>query len=229
MVAPAPLPACGVSVVFLAHRKDVTSVTRGRCPQRRGASMIDRIAAAIETISDGFALLDAEHRFLLINAKFRQIFGVPDDVLRVGAHYADFVRAVGSCRSGRRPRRLRGGAHGAPGGARRTFPARARRRPFHPRRRLPHRGWRGRLRAHRHHRAGPARAGARRERRAVSAAVRNHLRGGAHPAGRQDHRSQPRPGRAQRLPARRADRDEHARPARPGISRHRPRAHRRSR
>lgn len=58
-------------------------------------SMIDRIAAAIETISDGFALLDAEHRFVLINSKFRQIFGVPDEVLRVGVHYADFIRAVG--------------------------------------------------------------------------------------------------------------------------------------
>ncbi len=57
-------------------------------------SIVDPIASAIETISDGFALLDAEHRFLLVNSKFRELFGVPEAVLRVGAPYADFVRAL---------------------------------------------------------------------------------------------------------------------------------------
>jgi len=54
----------------------------------------DRIAAAIETISDGFALLDSQFRFTVINARFRQIYHRAGAKLVIGGLYADFAREL---------------------------------------------------------------------------------------------------------------------------------------
>jgi two-component system NtrC family sensor kinase len=57
-------------------------------------SVVEQITAAIETISDGFALLDSDHRFVVINAPFRHLYANAADALVVGGGYGDFSRRL---------------------------------------------------------------------------------------------------------------------------------------
>ena len=53
-----------------------------------------RLAEAIETISDGFALLDPDNRFVLVNSRFRDIYASAAECLETGMRYEDFVRRL---------------------------------------------------------------------------------------------------------------------------------------
>ncbi|MGF1625193.1 MAG: PAS domain S-box protein [Alphaproteobacteria bacterium] len=54
----------------------------------------NQLAEALDTISDGFALLDREDRFVLINANFRTMYSSVADALVPGARYRDFVERL---------------------------------------------------------------------------------------------------------------------------------------
>ena len=63
---------------------DVTQAARGQA----------QLAEALDTISDGFALLDRDDRFVLVNANFRAIYSDVADALVPGARYRDFVERL---------------------------------------------------------------------------------------------------------------------------------------
>ena len=54
----------------------------------------NQLSDAIDVISDGFALLDSDDRFVMINARFRDIYASVVDALVPGASYRDFVRRL---------------------------------------------------------------------------------------------------------------------------------------
>lgn len=53
-----------------------------------------RLGEAIERISDGFALYDADDRLVLCNSKFREFVGEAADLARPGWRYRDIMRVV---------------------------------------------------------------------------------------------------------------------------------------
>lgn len=53
-----------------------------------------QLAEALDIISDGFALLDRDDRFVLINARFRAIYSAVADVLVPGVRYREFVERL---------------------------------------------------------------------------------------------------------------------------------------
>jgi signal transduction histidine kinase/CheY-like chemotaxis protein/HAMP domain-containing protein len=52
----------------------------------------ETISAAVETISEGFVLFDADDRILLANSNYCEIFGIPDDTKLRGMTYAQLLR-----------------------------------------------------------------------------------------------------------------------------------------
>ncbi|MFC7400022.1 response regulator [Chelatococcus sp. GCM10030263] len=52
------------------------------------------IETAIETISEGFALFDADDRLVLANSRYRTIYPALTDLLVPGTHFPDIVRAA---------------------------------------------------------------------------------------------------------------------------------------
>ena len=67
---------------------------RSQMPAGAGPATHAQLAEALDTISDGFALLDRDDRFVLINARFREMYGAVADVLVPGARYRDFVERL---------------------------------------------------------------------------------------------------------------------------------------
>ncbi len=54
----------------------------------------ERLRDAIESISEGFVLYDAEERLVLCNSKYREFYPMIADVLKPGGHLEDIVRAA---------------------------------------------------------------------------------------------------------------------------------------
>lgn len=60
--------------------------------ERRTRAAEQRLRDAIENISDGFALYDADDRLVLFNRKWAEIYGYGEDDTRIGTRYEDLVR-----------------------------------------------------------------------------------------------------------------------------------------
>lgn len=61
--------------------------------QRKVAESGERLSLAIENISDGFALYDADDRLILFNRKFRRLYPGAYDLVVPGVRFEDLVRA----------------------------------------------------------------------------------------------------------------------------------------
>jgi signal transduction histidine kinase len=52
----------------------------------------DKLATAIESVSDGFLLIDSDDRIVLTNARFRNLYPNSHDLIQNGAKFEDFLR-----------------------------------------------------------------------------------------------------------------------------------------
>jgi len=66
--------------------------------QRKAELLADlehrRLIESIESLSEGFALYDAEDRLLVCNSRYRDLYGGAADAVRPGARFEDVTRAV---------------------------------------------------------------------------------------------------------------------------------------
>ncbi|WP_299564121.1 PAS domain-containing sensor histidine kinase [Enterovirga sp.] len=68
--------------------------------RRRAASRADadlRLRDAVETLSEAFALYDAEDRLILCNSKFRDLHDLPAEITRPGTSRAEITAAMQPC------------------------------------------------------------------------------------------------------------------------------------
>ena len=63
-----------------------------RSEEERGESAYDRLAQAIEIISEGFALWDADDRLVLCNDRYREFFSGYADLIIPGVRFEDMIR-----------------------------------------------------------------------------------------------------------------------------------------
>ena len=84
----------GVAIgkAYLLDRSKVCVIKRS-VPEKEIENEIKRLRDAIESISEGFALFDADDRMVLCNDKFRQFAGPVMDKLEPGTTMEDIVRA----------------------------------------------------------------------------------------------------------------------------------------
>jgi signal transduction histidine kinase len=76
---------------FVITHTDVTEQLRA---QREASARARVQQAMLDNIRHGIALLDAEDRIVAVNRVFRQILGLPDELLAPGRHYSEFVDAL---------------------------------------------------------------------------------------------------------------------------------------
>ncbi|MFC3285714.1 response regulator [Litchfieldella rifensis] len=62
--------------------------------QARAEAARDQLTEALESIAEGFALFDADDRLVLYNSRFKEHFVTPGDVVELGLHFEDLLRAV---------------------------------------------------------------------------------------------------------------------------------------
>lgn len=72
-----------VSVVFVIILRNILAREKAEA----------RLRDAIETISEGFLMFDAEDRLVLCNSRFRELYAVASDLFVPGAKFEDIVRA----------------------------------------------------------------------------------------------------------------------------------------
>ncbi|HZS84592.1 MAG TPA: PAS domain-containing sensor histidine kinase [Stellaceae bacterium] len=91
----ASLPVfCPASGEFLGFRGSARDVTEQNEARQRAAQSQSQLTQAIESISEGFALFDAEDRLVLSNRKFVNLFPGAESAIRPRARFADIMRAV---------------------------------------------------------------------------------------------------------------------------------------
>jgi signal transduction histidine kinase len=88
------LPVFSASGDFVGYRGTARDVTQETEAGERAAQSRGQLTRAIESISEGFTLFDAEERLVLCNSKFRSMFPATADLLEPGIAYADFIHAV---------------------------------------------------------------------------------------------------------------------------------------
>ncbi len=71
----------------------VRNVTDRVLAEREARRMHERLIDAIESISDGFVLYDADDRLVLCNSKYRDLFDVSRELAQPGTPFADVLRA----------------------------------------------------------------------------------------------------------------------------------------
>jgi signal transduction histidine kinase len=76
----------GGSVVV---QTDVTALVAGREEQARQS---DRLNATLESLNQGIAVFDREHKLVLINRRCLELVGYPDSLSRPGTPFAAFLR-----------------------------------------------------------------------------------------------------------------------------------------
>ncbi|MBD0271110.1 MAG: PAS-domain containing protein [Acetobacteraceae bacterium] len=76
---------------FVVTHTDVTEQLRA---QREASARAGVQQAMLDNIRHGIALLDAQDRLVAVNRVFRQILGLPDELLAPGTHYSMFVDAL---------------------------------------------------------------------------------------------------------------------------------------
>ena len=79
---------------FLGYRGTARDITQETEAWERVAQSSNRLTEAIESISEGFALFDADERLVLCNSKYCSMFPATADLLEPGIAFADFVRAT---------------------------------------------------------------------------------------------------------------------------------------
>ncbi|MHA1598637.1 MAG: ATP-binding protein, partial [Alphaproteobacteria bacterium] len=75
---------------YLSIRTDITARTEAATKLHESKALLN---LAIENISDGFALFDADDRLVLSNRKFRNIHPFSRDVIQPGTRFEDIIRA----------------------------------------------------------------------------------------------------------------------------------------
>ncbi|MGH6947140.1 MAG: CHASE2 domain-containing protein [Kiloniellales bacterium] len=69
-------------------------VTEQRLAERQAEEARNRLAAAVQATSEGFAVFDAEDRLLLANERFRELAGKVADEAHAGWPYRNLIRAM---------------------------------------------------------------------------------------------------------------------------------------
>ncbi len=83
--------AAGRAVRMIGATGDITELMEQRAATREAQ---ERLATAIDTISEGFAIYDPDDRLVLCNDRYRALYPGLDDVLRPGVPYEDVLRAL---------------------------------------------------------------------------------------------------------------------------------------
>ncbi|MCH8110560.1 MAG: PAS domain S-box protein [Proteobacteria bacterium] len=78
---------------FLGYRGTGGDITAEVEADARAQRAQNQLADAIDAINDGFALYDAEHRLVLANERYRQIFPEFASIVKPGMHYEDYLQA----------------------------------------------------------------------------------------------------------------------------------------
>ncbi len=78
---------------FRGYRGSGTDATARVTAERKAQAAQDQLAEAIETLSEGFILYDADDRIVVCNQKYREIFAPLSEMLAPGVHVADWSRA----------------------------------------------------------------------------------------------------------------------------------------
>lgn len=81
----APLPAGG-------YIWQLTDVTRWQIAEAEASQRWQQLREAVESISDGFALFDADDRLVFCNRRFREMYSLSADLLTPGRSFAELVR-----------------------------------------------------------------------------------------------------------------------------------------
>ncbi|PSJ44407.1 hybrid sensor histidine kinase/response regulator [Zobellella endophytica] len=69
-------------------------VEQTRTQQALAEAAHQQLTEAIESISEGFTLYDAEDRLVAFNSRFRDDYAAAPDIVRVGMHFRELIRAV---------------------------------------------------------------------------------------------------------------------------------------
>jgi PAS domain-containing protein len=91
-VATSGKPVFNAAQKFLGYRGTSTDETIIVEARRRAEEAEALLQDAIESISGGFLICDAEDRLVLFNQRFHESFDVCADILRPGVRYEDFLR-----------------------------------------------------------------------------------------------------------------------------------------
>lgn len=70
----------------------LTDVTRWQLAESESTLLWQQFRDAVESISDGFALFDAEDRLVFCNRRFREIYDASADLLTKGRSFSEIVR-----------------------------------------------------------------------------------------------------------------------------------------
>lgn len=89
--------ACGEATAVLSVTHDITKRKKNELElQQRRAEAVDskkQLIEAIESLTEGFVLYDADDRMVICNNKYRQIYSATEDLLVTGAKFEDQIRA----------------------------------------------------------------------------------------------------------------------------------------
>jgi signal transduction histidine kinase len=85
---------CPLTGDFLGFRGTARDITEQEAASDRAVQSQQQLAQAIESISEGFSLFDAEDRLILCNSKFRASFPHSAAVLVPGASFAEIIGAA---------------------------------------------------------------------------------------------------------------------------------------
>ncbi len=89
-VSAAPLGGSeGESEAIIYVALDIADLKKAQTDQ---AEAERRLRTAIESMSEGFALFDAEDRLVVFNSKYKEIYGDSAEVIEVGARFEDIIR-----------------------------------------------------------------------------------------------------------------------------------------
>ncbi|MCZ6861303.1 MAG: PAS-domain containing protein, partial [Alphaproteobacteria bacterium] len=85
-------PVFGTKGQFLGYRGTGTDVSNEVEASLRAEMAEARLAGAIETIAEGFALYDADDRLVLCNNKYREFYAESADLIVPGARFSDILK-----------------------------------------------------------------------------------------------------------------------------------------
>jgi len=94
-------PVFGEDGIFQGFRGTTVDETAESLARQSAENLHNRFFTAIENISEGFAMWDAQERFLFCNSFFRDSHPEGQEFLAPGKKYADFIRCLGL--HGKRP------------------------------------------------------------------------------------------------------------------------------
>lgn len=90
------IPVFGPAHEFQGYRGVGADITREVMAERRAAAARQQLADAIESISDGIAVYDAQDRLVLSNREYRRLFAGLGDSLHIGVTFSEILNAPGA-------------------------------------------------------------------------------------------------------------------------------------